>query len=193
MPGVMRLIKNIGIDEIARRVFATNGVDALLSAIGVLSGTNSISHSKDPTVYLGAVMGGALSLGLLSGFLGVFITERSERLKELREMEKSVMKELGNTMYSKIVNYASVYVAFWSLLGSLGLPLWAITPLLLALKGLLGTETSIILSLVIAHTELFALGFYIGKETSPIKVALEYLFLGIASFTIATTLGTVIS
>ncbi|UXD22407.1 hypothetical protein IPA_04440 [Ignicoccus pacificus DSM 13166] len=187
------MLKNLKIDEIARRVFATNGVDALLSAIGVLSGTSSISHSENPNVYLGAVLGGALSLGLLSGFLGVMITERSERLKELKELEKSMMKKLDNTMYARVVNYASIYVALWSLLGSLGLPLIAITPLFLALRGLLVTHQAVLWSLVMAHIELFLLGLYIGKDTSPIRIALQYLSLGIAAHIIASMLGAIIS
>ncbi len=193
MSNTMKILKNLGVHEIARRVFATNGVDALLSSIGVLAGTNSLAHPKDPAVYVGAVLGGAISLGFLSGFLGVMITERSERLRELREIESSVMASLEDSMYAKAVNYASLYVALWSLMGSLGLPLTVLVPLMFSLRKLLDIEMAVRISLAIAYVELFLLGIYIGKATSPLKVALQYLALGLVATLLASSVGALIS
>jgi len=192
MPKILKILEDLGVISIAKRVFATNGIDSLLSAIGVLSGTSSVAHPRDPAVYVGAVLGGALSLGLLSGFLGVLITERSERLKELKEMERSIASSLAGSMYAKVVNYASLYVALWSLAGSLGLPLTVLIPLIMSLSGILDLALAVKASLIVAYIELFLLGIYIGKGTSPLKVALQYLSLGIVATIITSLLGSIL-
>ena len=183
---VSKLIRQLGAEEIAKRLFVTNGVDALLSTIGVVTGTFVATHQTDPKVYLGASLGGALSLGLLSGFLGVYLTERSERKEELEEMEKEIMGDLSHSVYAKATNYLALYVAFWSVLGSLGLPLVALSPFFAVYLSSLKSVDAVYASLAIAYAELAALGLYSGRS---LKTALSYLGLGVAATLIAFALG----
>jgi len=170
-------------EGIAKRLFVTNGVDSLLSTIGVVTGTYVTTHELDPRVYLGASLGGAMALGLLSGFVGVYITEKVERLKELSEMEKEVIGSLRKSVYAKATNYLALYVALWSALGSLGLPLLALSPFLLALFF---NFNAVYASLFLAYLELTFLGLYAGRD---LKSAAMYLALGLAATAVAAALG----
>ncbi|ALU11620.1 hypothetical protein EYM_03115 [Ignicoccus islandicus DSM 13165] len=186
------VIESLGVKEIARRMLATNGVDSLLSTIGILNGTLSATHSNDPNIYLSSVLGGAVSLGLLSGFVGVYITERAERLEELRKIERAMARKLNKSFYAKAVNYASVYVALWSLVGSLVLPLTSLIPIILSKFGVLETTLGVLLSIVLAHLELSLIGLSFGGSNR-VKVAIQYLILGIGATIISMLLGNVIS
>ncbi len=181
-----KLIDQLGAKEIAKRLFITNGVDSLLSTIGVVTGTFVASHAQDPRTYLGASLGGALSLGLLSGFLGVYLTERSERKEELEEMEKEIMGDLSHSLYAKATNYLAFYVALWSALGSLGLPLIALTPFMVATLVQMNINDVVFATIAIAYAELLLLGAYSGRS---LKSALSYLALGLAATLIAMLLG----
>jgi len=183
---LLKLARQLGAEEIAKRLFVTNGVDSLLSTIGVVTGTYVASHHSDPRVYLGASLGGALSLGLLSGFLGVYLTERSERKEELEEMEKKILGDLSKSLYARATDYLALYVALWSVLGSLGLPLIALTPFFLSYVLSISSSEAVYASILIAYAELLALGFYSGKS---LRTALSYLALGLAATLIAYTLG----
>jgi len=181
-----KVLQQLGAREIAKRLFVTNGVDSLLSTIGVVTGTFVASRQSDPRVYLGASLGGALSLGILSGFLGVYLTERSERREELEEMEKKIMGDLSHSVYAKATDYLALYVALWSVLGSLGLPLIALTPFILAYIFGLKSIHVVYSTLALAYLELALLGAYAGRS---LRSALLYLGLGLAATLVATLLG----
>ncbi len=185
------VLEGLEVKEIARRMLATNGVDSLLSTIGILSGTFTATHSTDPNIYLSSVLGGAISLGLLSGFVGVYITERAERIKELRRIERAMARRLSDSLYARVINYASLYVAFWSLIGSLVLPLVSIIPVMFSKFKIINTVTGVILSVALAHVELVTIGVLLG-EGNKARVSLQYLALGIAATLVSMSLGNVI-
>ena len=178
----LKLVSDEG-GEIAKRLFITNGVDSLISTIGVVSGTYVTTKQADPRLYLGASLGGAVALGFLSGFLGVYLTERVERMKELEEMEKEVMGNLSKSLYAKATNYVALYVALWSALGSLGLPMIALLPFFVAFFVKIN---AVFISLAIMYLELFTLGLYAGRS---LRTALSYLLLGLGATALASALG----
>ena len=171
--------------SIARRLFITNAVDSVLSTIGIVTGT-SASHVSDPKVYISAALGGALSLGLLSGFLGVYLTERAEKVRELQEIEKAMLADLSNSVYAKTIASSALYVAFWSLLGSLLMPIIALLPFFVGLVVRLPEGFEVSSSLVIAYSELVSLGLISGRS---LRSALLYLGLGLIATALVKLLG----
>ncbi len=163
----------------------TNAIDSLLSTVGVVMGT-SASQVSDPKVYIGAALGGALSLGLLSGFLGVYLTERTEKIKELREIEKAMMADLQKSIYAKTISSSALYVAFWSLMGSLAIPIIALIPFFVALIVKLPQGAEVAGSLSIAYSELFILGFISDRS---LRSALLYLSLGLIATVLVKALS----
>lgn len=189
MPALSRLLKEYSrimeaaeAHEIARRMFVTNALDSLLSTIGILLGTYLLG-GKNPLVYYGAVVGGATAMGLFSAFLGTYLSERAERMRELREMEKTVLRSLRGSIYWKAAKIVPLYVALWSSIGVLTLPALCTSPLLAAHAGLLGLSDAIYLSLALIEAALFGIGCFLGKISGEgmLKSGARMLLIGLAA------------
>lgn len=157
-----RLAKVAGAQEIARRMFVTNSFDALLTSLGVMLGSY-ISGVEKPIGYIGAVLGGSLTMGVFSGFLGSFFSERAERLRELRELEEKILRDLKGTIYEKVARWVPLYVAFWSSLGILIFPMLTALPFALATIGILSIKVALATGVIIVNSIIFMLGAYLGK------------------------------
>lgn len=169
--------------SIARRLFVTNSFDAMFSALGVMLGTYAVG-AKDPTVYIGAILGGSLSMGLFSSFVGSYLAERAERLRELKSMEREVMASLRKSIYWRASRVIPLYVAFWSSIGIIALPLLSTTPFMASWAGLLSLDRALTLSVAIVYAIMFSLGAYLGKVSGESMVRTGLKMLGI---TVAAT------
>ncbi|MEB3859617.1 MAG: hypothetical protein LRS43_00235, partial [Desulfurococcales archaeon] len=118
------------IKPVARRMFVTNSFDSILASLGVAVG--GYSSTVDPFNLALSIAGGGLAMGVFSGMLGVYLSERAERLKEITEMERKVASTLQGTIYWRAAKLAPLYVALWSGLGVVVFPLLMAMPLLLA-------------------------------------------------------------
>ncbi len=171
--------------EIARRMFVTNSFDGLLSSLGVVLG-NYVSGTVSLESYIGTVLGASFSLGFFSGVVATYLSERAERLRELKRTERVMLHSLKGTIYEKAAKLVPVYVAFWSGLGAMLLPLIGISPFLAA--RLLGVNAPNVALLVYASAaimiiELFALGYYLGSISGENKIlsGLRMALIGLGS------------
>uniref|UniRef100_A0A7J3ZL00 VIT family protein n=1 Tax=Fervidicoccus fontis TaxID=683846 RepID=A0A7J3ZL00_9CREN len=185
-----RLAKVAEAQEIARRMFVTNSFDALLTSLGVMLGSY-ISGVEMPVAYIGAVLGGGLTMGVFSGFLGSFFSERAERLRELHELEEKILRNLKGTIYEKVAKWVPLYVAFWSSLGILVFPMLTTVPFVLAMIGVIGVKVALTMGVVIANSFVFVLGAYLGRISgeSAVKTGASMLAVSL----LATTVLVVIS
>ncbi|RLF24600.1 MAG: hypothetical protein DRN15_02810 [Thermoprotei archaeon] len=160
--GRVRLYMRIGgAPEIARRYFVTNAFDATLTALGIIIGAY-VGGILEPRVVVHAGIGGALAMGL-SGFVGTYITERAERVRRLRELERIMLVELNDSLIGKAVIYSSALIAIAS--GSAP-PLSAIitlSPFIIASQGLIPVHTAFIMAIALNLGLLFALGSLLGR------------------------------
>ncbi|BAA79600.1 conserved hypothetical protein [Aeropyrum pernix K1] len=154
--------------SIARRMFVTNGFDGLLAAIGVNIG--GFSGGADPVVMVLSIMGGSLSMGVLSGVVGVYLSERAERLKELSRLEKKVSRSLRRSIYWKAANIIPLYIALWSGVGVIAFPLISVLPYIAAAYGMLAIEEAFAASLAIALALAGGLGLYLGVVSGESKL-----------------------
>ncbi|MEM1619550.1 MAG: hypothetical protein QXU52_02195 [Fervidicoccaceae archaeon] len=152
-----RAVSVFSSEETARKLFTINAMESLLLSIGAILGSY-ISGSVEVSHYIGAVLGGSLAVGLFGSFAGTLLAERSERLRELRELEKLVLRELKGTIYEKAARLAPLYVAMWALVGTVAPPLAVIVPLALSEPLALSLKCSIALGLLIANALAFAIG-----------------------------------
>ena len=150
--------------EIARRMFVTNSFDGLLSTLGIILGNYTYGTTNIES-YVGGVVGASMALGLFSGMIATYLSERAERLRELRKTERVMLRSLRGTIYEKAAKLVPVYVAFWSGFGAVVLPIIGIAPFLATLVlGLsLPLSTLVYSSAAIILGELFALGVYLGR------------------------------
>ena len=169
---------------IARRMFVTNSIDSIISSLGVNVG--AYHPGIDPRIMMLAVLGGSLSLSLISGFIGVLVSERAERIRELRELERKLGARLERTIYAKSATIVPLYVALWSLTGMLLFPLAIVAPYATTLMGVLELFEAFMASIAITLLSLAAIGAYLGIITggSIWLSALRTLGLGLVALAI---------
>ena len=147
--------------SIARRMFVTNSLDGIVAAMGVDIG--GFSKNVDPLLIASSIIGGTVAMGIVSGIIGVYLSERAERLKEYKELEKRVASSLRESIYWEAVRILPLYVALWSGVGIVVFPLLIALPYLLAHLGFMGIESAYVSSIGIGLGLMGVLGFYLGK------------------------------
>ena len=166
----MRIVRSLGsitrvypdAKEIARRMFVTNSFDGILAAIGVNVG--GYSESVDPMVLALSIIGGGAAMGVFSGIVGVYLSERAERLRELKKMEHNLQASRKASIYWNAARMTPLYIALWSGLGIILFPtLIALPYLATAMCGCIATDLAFEASLAIALIVLGLLGAYLAK------------------------------
>jgi predicted membrane protein (TIGR00267 family) len=165
--------------SIARRMFVTNSLDGLLAAIGVNVG--GFREGIDPTILAFSMIGGALSMGLLSGVVGVYLSERAERLNEVRRLERRMGRSLRGSLYWRAAKIIPIYIALWSGAGVLIFPFLSASPYLAAAAGLIPLRMAYVSSLLIALGFMAMLGYYLGMISGENRLvfAIRGLALGV--------------
>ena len=156
---IIRLYPDV--KSIARRMFVTNSLDGIVAAMGVNVG--GFSQQGDPGLLASSILGGSIAMGIISGIIGVYLSERAERLREYRELEKKLASDLRGSVYWKAVQLVPIYIALWSGVGILLFPLLLAAPYLAASRGLLDMATAYTASLVIGLASMGWLGYYLGR------------------------------
>ncbi|MCE4621261.1 MAG: hypothetical protein F7B95_02320 [Desulfurococcales archaeon] len=140
----------------------TNSFDGILAAIGVNVG--GYSESVDPMVLALSIIGGGAAMGVFSGIVGVYLSERAERLRELKKMEHNLQASLKGSIYWNAARMTPLYIALWSGLGIILFPtLIALPYLATAMCGCIATALAFKASLAIALIVLGLLGAYLAK------------------------------
>ncbi len=169
--------------SIARRMFVTNAFDSLLSTLGIVLGLY-VARIDNPLSYVSAVAGGVGLMGVFSGFIATYLSERSERLRELHETERVMLHDLRGSIYWRAAHLVPLYVALWSATGAILLPMLSITPLVLELiAGARINEVGVYASVSIILIEMFLLGFYLGRISgeNPLLSGARFLVIGLAA------------
>jgi predicted membrane protein (TIGR00267 family) len=99
----------VNITEIARRYFAMNAFDGVLTIIGVLMG-NFTAGVEDPRIVVTTGLATCVAMGI-SGLWGAYLTEAAERQRELLELERDTLSDLQDTTLGKASRTAVVIVA----------------------------------------------------------------------------------
>jgi len=169
-----------GVAEIARRYFAMNAFDGVLTTIGVLMG-NYLSGVQDVTIPIRTGVATSIAMGV-SGLWGAYLTETAERQREIAELERACLVDQTETKIGRASRLAVVIVAIVDGLAPFVSALVVLIPLFLA--SLIGNVlTSYLLSLVTALVALFALGMFLGhvSKRSLIGYGLRTLVAGIVA------------
>ena len=174
------------VKSVARRLFITNSVDALLAYAGAVVGSY-LSGNADPLNYVAMGLGMALAISMLSNFVAVFLVEEAERRIELRELSKHLLHSIDNTILAKAPRFVALYVATWSAIGALSFPALASSPFAISLAIPMPIHAAVTASLCIVVAVLFALGTYLGKliGRNPWGWGLRMALIGLAPLAIA--------
>lgn len=180
LDGFKRLHIHIGrASGIARRYFVTNGFDGALTMLGLMVGFQQ-SANVSYSVAITACLSAAVAL-CMSGLSSAYLSEAAERQKELQELERALLSDLGNSDYGRASRLVPVFVAMINGFAPLGVSLIIITPLWLAESGIQLSVPPFLLAIALALFIIFLLGVLLGRLSNEF-----WLWTGLRTLTIAT-------
>ncbi len=179
-------IANIG--EIARRYFAMNAFDGVLTIIGMLMG-NLSAGIDNAQIVITTGLSTCVAMGI-SGLWGSYLTESAERKHDLDELSQSTLTDLKNSRIGKASRFAAVVVSLVD----------GISPFLAAMLVLIpfflhnlfpNIQMVYYTSLGLALLTLFALGLFLGKisKENLILSGIKTVIAGVASIIISSFLN----
>ncbi len=148
------------VGQIARRAFANNSFDGVLTMIGVVMGSFFVGV-KDPTIVLVTGLSTALAIGISGGW-GAYLTESAERRHAIVELERVTLTKLQDTKIGRASRMAVVLVAAVDGLSPFFSAFLVITPFFFA-SLLPDVSYAYYASALMALVSLFALGIYLGR------------------------------
>jgi predicted membrane protein (TIGR00267 family) len=158
---VQRALRNIVLDDIARRAFVNNAFDGALTIFGILMGYVVLGQ-VDPKAIISAGLGASLAMGM-SGTFGRYFSERAERKNDLHEIERHLYIDLSNSF---LAHQSDSKTKFVSIVDGVSPAVTAFIPLLpffIALGTALPVQTAIVASFALDFVILFTLGLFLGK------------------------------
>ncbi|MFA5802181.1 MAG: VIT1/CCC1 transporter family protein [Thermoleophilia bacterium] len=175
------------VGEITRRYFALNAFDGVITILGVLVGSY-FGQIRNTASVITLGLATAFAMGV-SGFYGAYIAEQAERKRALAELEASTLSSLRGTELSDAATYAAVAVSLVNGLSPSAAAFLAISPFFLG--DLLSIEVSFVVSFIIAFTELFAVGAYLGtvSKTRVVLSGIRMVAVGLLCVAVGYALG----
>ncbi|UCF59649.1 MAG: VIT1/CCC1 transporter family protein [Anaerolineaceae bacterium] len=149
----------VNIAEIARRYFAMNAFDGVLTIIGVLMG-NFTAGVEDPRIVVTTGLATCVAMGI-SGLWGAYLTEAAERQRELLELEQDILTDLQDTTLGKASRAAVVIVALVDGLSPFLAALVVLTPFFVP-QLFPSLRWTYITAIALALITLFSLGAFLG-------------------------------
>ncbi len=176
------------VKSIARRMFITNSIDSIVAALGVSVG----GYGPEANMKLLAmgIIGGGVAMGAISAMLGVYLSERAERLKEYKDLERKLAHTLKGSIHWKAARLIPLYVALWSGFGALIFPSLIALPLILASMGLVLPYPAYLASLGVGLASMGVLGWYLSRVSgeNPLHSILRALGMGLLAILIVSVL-----
>ena len=180
--------KLANISEIARRYFAMNAFDGVLTIIGVLMG-NYVAGVSDARIVLSTGLATCVAMGV-SGLWGAYLTESAERKRDLDELSKVTLTDMTNTRIGRASRAAIIIVAVVDGLSPLMAALIVLLPFFAA-GNASDLTWAYYTSLGFALLTLFGLGLFLGhiSKGRMIIYGLKTVLAGVVSIAISFLLG----
>ncbi|MCP4410351.1 MAG: hypothetical protein GY807_21915 [Gammaproteobacteria bacterium] len=180
--------KLAGTGEIARRYFAMNAFDGVLTIIGVLMGSMT-AGVEAPQIVLTTGLSTCIAMGI-SGLWGAYLTETAERKRELAELSRQTLTDLHHTRIGRASRLAVIVVALVDGFSPFLAALVTLIPFFAA--GLFpAIRWAYYTSLGLALLTLFGLGAFLGhiSRENLIVYGFKTVIAGVVSILISFLLG----
>jgi len=180
--------KLANISEIARRYFAMNAFDGVLTIIGVLMG-NYVAGVNDARIVLSTGLATCVAMGI-SGLWGAYLTESAERKRDLDELSRFTLTDLTDTRIGRASRAAIVIVAIVDGFSPFMAALVVLLPFFVAVNYE-DLTWAYYTSLGLALLTLFSLGLFLGRISHGrmIVYGLKTVLAGVVSIVISFFLG----
>jgi predicted membrane protein (TIGR00267 family) len=175
------------VGEIARRYFALNAFDGVLTAIGVLVG-GYLGGVHSSRAILVLVLTTAVGMAV-SGFYGSYLVERAERDRALRELEGSTLSSLEDSDIASASRYAAVVVALIDGASPFAAALIVLIPF--AFSSVITIHTAYFAAIGVGLVELFFLGMFLGivSRERLWLAGIRFVVAGLIALGISVVLG----
>jgi predicted membrane protein (TIGR00267 family) len=166
------------VGDISRRYFVMNAFDGALTMLGVIIGA-FMAGILNPMPIISAGVAGSIAMGT-SGISGAYMTEKAERTKKLKELEKAMLTDLSNGLHYKSHRFATIFAAIVDGFSPALAAMLVVSPFILVRFGLFDTMMAFYSSIIITMISLLLLGLYLAKisDESMIKYGLQMLLVG---------------
>lgn len=160
---LIKIINNVVYDEHARRAFANNAFDGVLTFLGILMG-NLVLEEFRPVTVIHIGLSTCLAIGM-SGAFGRFLSEWSERKRHLHQMEKDLLTDLSDTSIEREGREKIVIISLIDGISPALAAMIPLTPFFLARSSIISISTSIMASFALVLVVLFGLGIFLGRTS----------------------------
>lgn len=177
------------VSSISRRYFVMNSFDGVLTALGIVLGSFSASV-ESPRFILAAGIGAGMAM-FLSGFVGTYLTEKAERRRRLKELERDLLGTLDESIHKRAVEAASMFAALVDGISPLFSSIIVLLPFFATSAGLLGMNTAYYISVGLSLSVLFLLGVLLGRVSrgGVMAYGLKMLAAGVMVIILSMLLG----
>ena len=174
-----RYHKISGVGAITRRYFVMNAFDGALTMLGVVIGAY-VANVLNPTVIISAGIAGSIAMGT-SGMSGAYMTEKAERTKKLKELEKAMLTDMKNSLHDKAHRFATIFAAVVDGISPAVAAMIVISPFFFAQYGIIEVEIAFFACIALTLILLLSLGIYLAKisDESMIKYGIQMLLVGL--------------
>lgn len=169
-------ISDVG--PISRRYFVMNAFDGALTMLGVVIGAY-VAGILEPMPIISAAVAGSIAMGT-SGMSGAYMTEKAERTKELKELEKAMLTDLKNGLHHRSHKFATIFAALVDGISPALAAMLVVSPFFMVNPGIITVETAFFACIGLTLVVLSLLGVYLAKisDESMIRYGVQMLLVG---------------
>lgn len=170
-----------GAIKIIRRYAIMNAFDGALTTFGILV-ANFYAGTQNPGIvfFLGMSTGIAMAI---SGVWGTFFIERAEQKKELKRIERNLLRPIGNTNMAQAYSFSSVITAIVDGIAPIMTAFFILIPFLLTPLIITSVELAYYISFALSVIVFFSLGTMMGKiaRENPWIYGIRFMLAGMVA------------
>ncbi len=172
----LELIKK---NEIIRRYLIMNSFDGVLTILGIVIAM-LVAGALDPGLVIISAIGVIIATGV-SGIWGGYSAEKAERKRNLKSLEKHLLRNLNQTQIESKYKEMSLMMGLANGLSSSVVSFILIIPFFLAQFNLINKMTAYFSSIALIVISLFGLGYFVGKiaKEKSIQRGIEMIGAGV--------------
>jgi predicted membrane protein (TIGR00267 family) len=176
-----RMLTGEDVGPIVRRFLINTLFDATFVLLGIIVGLTFAESNLRLVVT--TMVASSFALGISTG-VSVYEAESLEQERKISKLERSLFRDLTGTRIEKQAKSLILVVALINFMAPLFSCAVTISPLLMAIFGLVTAELASWMSVTLALGVLFGTGVYMGHfgKTSPWKKGLRMVLFGLLAF-----------
>lgn len=171
-------ISDVGV--ITRRYFVMNAFDGALTMLGVVIGAFVAGVLENSIIIISAGIAGSIAMGA-SGISGAYMTEKAERTKKLKSLEKAMLTEMKDSIHGKSHRFAAMFAAIVDGFSPALAAMAVVSPFFLSYFDIIEPIVAFYYCIFFTLAILTLLGVYLAKisDESLLKYGFMMLIVGI--------------